>query len=643
MHRLKNTLTAAFALAALSGGALLLNGRLAETPSASAAQTELGGRLISSVEILDTDYLGSWDIDLSLEVGDKFFSDRTVEAAAVSELPDGLNGAELILTPCDSKNSSKDQAIITAAQRITLYAALDSRVEAVPSWLSGWAKENNVIKTTNDVTFVLYSKVLRMGESVTLGANGQASGCMNYAVIASDNGIPRCDVNMDGYFNVADLVLVQKWLLAAPDAELADWKAADLCSDGRLDAFDLSMLRQEFVRMESDRTSTTTTAVTTTTTTSTSTTTTIPYSQRKFSFSVNTSLFDQSNTDTLSLSYPEGAETVTVWKADDTSDHYCNGVCLAAFRGRLYCQWQSSAVDEDSDDTHVMYSFSSDGGRTWSEPEVLAQNIGNGYCTSGGWLATDDRLVAYINFWDNDLTVRGGWTYYMTTKDGSTWTQPRQVTMADGSPLSGVFEQDPHVLSTGRIVNAAHFQDGLFVCPIYTDDPSGVTGWRKGSFTASGTGTSSTEMEPSLFVQSDGTLAMIFRDQNSSYRKLISYSLDDGATWSKVQSTDMPDARTKQSAGNLSDGTAFMAGCPVTNSLRSPLAVTLSKDGKTFDYAYLLRSNSSDPELVYEGKAKRKGFHYCKSLVYDGYLYVGYATNKEAVEITIVPEDSLTK
>jgi len=134
---------------------------------------------------------------------------------------------------------------------------------------------------------------------------------------------------------------------------------------------------------------------------------------------------------------------------------------------------------------------------------------------------------------------------------------------------------------------------------------------------------------------------MIFRDQNSSYRKIISYSLDDGVTWSKPLQSEMPDARTKQSAGNLSDGTAFMAGSPVTNSLRSPLAVVLSADGKTFDTAFLLRSNASDPELIYEGKAKRKGFHYCKSAVYEGYLYVGYATNKEAVEISIVPEASL--
>ena len=37
------------------------------------------------------------------------------------------------------------------------------------------------------------------------------------------------DVNADGSFDIADVVLFQNWLLAKPDAELADWKAADFC------------------------------------------------------------------------------------------------------------------------------------------------------------------------------------------------------------------------------------------------------------------------------------------------------------------------------------------------------------------------------------------------------------------------------
>lgn len=57
----------------------------------------------------------------------------------------------------------------------------------------------------------------------------------------------RGDVNADGQFNVSDVVLLQKWLLAVPNTHLADWKAADLCEDDKLDGFDLCMMRRELV------------------------------------------------------------------------------------------------------------------------------------------------------------------------------------------------------------------------------------------------------------------------------------------------------------------------------------------------------------------------------------------------------------
>ena len=576
-----------------------------------------------SVEVLDTSYYNSWHIDNSLAAGDMVFGDRTADRCSITEFPENLNGAEIVLTPCDAKVSSKDQAAVTALKDITLYVGLDSRVAAVPSWLGSAEKTGQVIKTSNDVTFELYALTVSTGKTVTLGSNGQSASCMNYIVVASEKPVKIIgDVNVDKKLDTSDYVLLKKWLLKISGTTLADWKEGDLLEDNKLNVYDLVIMKRLLVGSGQN--------------------TAAPSVQRQFSFTVASNLFDQSNTDTLGLSNPSGAETVTVWKAAESGDHFCNGVCLAEFKDKLYCQWQSSETNEDSDDTHVMYAVSSDGGKTWSSPQVLAQNIGSGYCTSGGWLATGDKLVAYINFWDSSLSVKGGYTYYVSSSDGSSWTSPAQVKMADGSPLNGIFEQDPHVLSSGRIVNAAHFQEGLMVYPIYTDDPSGVSGWKKGDFTPTPNGTQSVEMEPSLFVQSDGTLAMIFRDQTSSYTKLISYSLDDGKTWSKAQATTMPDARTKQSAGNLSDGTAFMVGSPVNNNVRSPLAVTFSKNGKSFDKAYVLRSNSSLPQLVYTGTAKKQGFHYSKSLVANGNLYVGYATNKEAVEVTIVPEKSIS-
>lgn len=55
------------------------------------------------------------------------------------------------------------------------------------------------------------------------------------------------DINSDGEFNISDAVLLQKWILAESNAKLADWKAADLCEDGKLDVFDLCMMKRMLV------------------------------------------------------------------------------------------------------------------------------------------------------------------------------------------------------------------------------------------------------------------------------------------------------------------------------------------------------------------------------------------------------------
>ena len=56
------------------------------------------------------------------------------------------------------------------------------------------------------------------------------------------------DVNADGVFNIADAVLLQKWLLAVPETHLADWKAADFCNDNVLNVFDLCLMKRELLK-----------------------------------------------------------------------------------------------------------------------------------------------------------------------------------------------------------------------------------------------------------------------------------------------------------------------------------------------------------------------------------------------------------
>ena len=50
------------------------------------------------------------------------------------------------------------------------------------------------------------------------------------------------DVNSDGSFNIADLVMLQKWLLGS--GSLTDWQAADYDNNGMIDVVDLVLMRK---------------------------------------------------------------------------------------------------------------------------------------------------------------------------------------------------------------------------------------------------------------------------------------------------------------------------------------------------------------------------------------------------------------
>lgn len=350
-------------------------------------------------------------------------------------------------------------------------------------------------------------------------------------------------------------------------------------------------------------------------------------------------VIDTANHETVGLQPDCNIKTFTIFKAGEHTDHYANGVVMTAFKGKLYCMWQSSPKDEDSDDTWVAYSTSSDEGSTWSRPSPLALPTEDFYCTSGGWLVRGDTLIAFIDTWQKGLEPRGGKTNYTVSTDGEAWSQMLPVRMTDGSAMEGILEQDPYSLPDGRLVGASHFMPGLHVCPVYTDDPSGVSGWQRGLFGSEDNGKQSREMEPSQYRLPDGTLVMLFRDQKSSFRKLAAVSKDRGQSWSKPVVTTIPDARTKQCAGNLPDGCSFMVSCPANDKRRWPLVLHLSHDGIVFDKAILLRSGLSDdlPPRRYEGRYKTLGYNYPKAMVCHGKLYVSYSTNKEDVECTVIP------
>ena len=142
--------------------------------------------LISKLEPKDASYGFLWNIKENVNPGDKAFADRE---HTIASLPSYIAGGEQILTACDSKKTDSDLAVITAAKDITVYVALDQRVENPPSWLGSFQRMNDVVEVNDGESikaFTIYSKELNEGSTLTLGTNGMSGACMNYTAFVNE-------------------------------------------------------------------------------------------------------------------------------------------------------------------------------------------------------------------------------------------------------------------------------------------------------------------------------------------------------------------------------------------------------------------------------------------------------------------------
>ncbi|MCR4887618.1 MAG: hypothetical protein K5979_00360 [Ruminococcus sp.] len=59
---------------------------------------------------------------------------------------------------------------------------------------------------------------------------------------------PNGDLNGDGSFSVADAVTLENWILGMKNIKTADYNTADYCRDGKLDVFDICLMKKELVK-----------------------------------------------------------------------------------------------------------------------------------------------------------------------------------------------------------------------------------------------------------------------------------------------------------------------------------------------------------------------------------------------------------
>jgi predicted neuraminidase len=138
--------------------------------------------------------------------------------------------------------------------------------------------------------------------------------------------------------------------------------------------------------------------------------------------------------------------------------------------------------------------------------------------------------------------------------------------------------------------------------------------------------------EGSFYQTDDGVLHMLLRNaaKQNTRRLWLTESRDDGATWSEPVETNFSDTNSKFHCGRLPDGRFYVVSNPIGGG-RTPLVLSLSRDGMKFDQHFVLGDTHYERRCA--GQHKGGEYGYPHTLIHDGFLYTIVSRQKEAVEV----------
>jgi hypothetical protein len=250
-----------------------------------------------------------------------------------------------------------------------------------------------------------------------------------------------------------------------------------------------------------------------------------------------------------------------------------------------------------------------------------------------GFYVNGKTLVAYYSTVMHQHKIHPSDSLFaIQSNDGIQWGAPRKL-------VEGFFIESPRRLQSGRILMNGQFNNNRQPRLMYTDSPDGLSGWKDAAippFPDFEPGFP----EPTWFRCRDGALVMLFRANRQHPWLYASTSSDQGGTWSAPVATNLPSATARAAAGNLPDGRSFVIWTPSQNFDRIPLVIALSKDGTTFDRAWVLRREST--KIRFEGRVKiNVGYQYPAAVVWKDALWVTYSINKEDIAVSRIPLENL--
>ena len=268
----------------------------------------------------------------------------------------------------------------------------------------------------------------------------------------------------------------------------------------------------------------------------------------------------------------------------------------------VYTRFTGGSGDDSRAD--LAMRTSKDGGKTWSGDHIILKRQDGLNVMSVSLLRLQDRRIALF-YLQKTSTFDCRPVMLTSADEGKTWDNPTECITDEVGYY--VLNNDRAVqLKTGRLILPVAWHNkpgqdpdwqGILMC--YLSDDNGKT-WRRSRDTFKGKlpeGKRMAVQEPGIVELKDGRLMMYIRSDGGS--QYISYSKDEGETWSETQPSDLASPLSPATIERMPWNGDLMCvwndhsgDHPFPSGRRTPLCVAVSKDdGKTWSKSIVLEGN----------------------------------------------------
>lgn len=322
------------------------------------------------------------------------------------------------------------------------------------------------------------------------------------------------------------------------------------------------------------------------------------------------------------------------------------GICR--WKDRYWYVFSNGADNEEAPGQRTLMTSSPDL-LAWSEPQCVAPGDPKGdlWRNTGGVMGYGEKLVVFVQtktghssarqpgMSANEETRATRKAGIFVTDDANTWSERDVVDDCH-------WYEAPRLTREGRLLCAATKDNRPVVLLWPGDNPldtpeiveipyDGSRGMDSGRFPYG---------EASWYETDDGRILMFHRNETDELRLRVALSEDSGRSWTHPMYSNIPDSKSRVSAGRLADGRFFLINNAIADLLnRVPLMISISRDGLKFEKQYFLLNEPT--KIEFPGALKAHGYQYPCALVERDRLIVAYSVNKEHMELLMLSTSEL--